>query len=256
MPNNPLTKLLPPVETLLALEPEDIAPLLLGYFNGLKPEEQRQLNRHNFVTSPLIGEYAGGRGEEVVRAITEAWTWLEREGLIAPRPGTERDWVFITRRGQKLRSQSDFEAYKRGNLLPAKALDPVLAQKVWSAFIRGDYEVAVFQAYKEVEVRVRKAAGLPDELIGTDLMHKAFQPETGPLTDMSSVKGERQARMELFAGAVGSFKSPLSHKDVNVAAQQASELIHFANYLLRVVDERAAATPVKAQVAAGPTKAI
>jgi len=212
--------------------------LLLEHFNSLHPDNQRQLNRHNLVISPVIKEYAGAKQEEVAQAITEAWMWLEREGLIAPRPGAERDWIFVTRRGQALRSRTDFEAFKKAGLLPAKSLDPVLAQKVKHLFTRGDYDTAVFQAFKEVEVRVRSAAGLPEGLIGVNLVRTAFHPEAGPLTDKTTVPGERQAISDLFAGAIGAFKNPPSHRNVDLTAQIAVELIYLANYLLRVVDSR------------------
>jgi hypothetical protein len=71
-------------------------------------------------------------------------------------------------------------------------------------FRRGNYDVAVFQALKEVEVAVRKAsnakkAGYPDSEVGTALMRKAFHPETGPLTDRAVVPAEREAVMHLFS---------------------------------------------------------
>jgi uncharacterized protein (TIGR02391 family) len=94
----------------------------------------------------------------------------------------------------------------------------LFAQKVVPLFRRGDYDVAVFQAFKEVEVAVRKAAnakkaGYPDSDVGTALMRKAFHPETGPLTDMAVVRAEREAVMHLFSGAIGHAKNPMSHRE-------------------------------------------
>jgi uncharacterized protein (TIGR02391 family) len=77
-----------------------------------------------------------------------------------------------------------------------------LADKVWSAFMRGEFDVAAFQAMKAVEVWVREAAGLPASLLGVPLMRKAFDPSTGPLTDPAAEMGEREARSALFAGAI------------------------------------------------------
>jgi len=45
-----------------------------------------------------------------------------------------------------------------------------------SAFLRGDYDVAIFQAFKEVEVAVRTRGGFSATDIGTDLMRRAFAP--------------------------------------------------------------------------------
>jgi hypothetical protein len=77
-------------------------------------------------------------------------------------------------------------------MLPVELLQPALTERVWPQFLRGDHDVAIFQAFKEVEVAIRKAAnvkgaGYPDDLVGTTLMRRAFHPESGPLTDMSLV---------------------------------------------------------------------
>jgi hypothetical protein len=47
-------------------------------------------------------------------------------------------------------------------------------------FARGDYDPAVFRAFKEVEVRVRKKDTSLVGEYGVDLMNKAFGPN-GPL---------------------------------------------------------------------------
>jgi uncharacterized protein (TIGR02391 family) len=232
----------PDPEKLLQLEPEDVGVLLLEYLNALSDQGQR-IHRYNLLThDPDLMNYAGPKRPDVSRALTEGWIWLEHGGLIAPVPDDQslRNY-FVTRRGQKLRSQTDYSAFKRGASLAAATLDPVLAQKVVHLFLRGDYDAAIFQAYKEVEVRVRKACAnrgqqIADEIAGTKLMSEAFDPRTGPLTNKQIVAAERQATRSLFAGAIGLFKNPSSHRDVKLAELEASEQIHFANYLLRIVD--------------------
>jgi uncharacterized protein (TIGR02391 family) len=228
----------PDVATLLQLEPEDIGPLILEYLNGRVTPGQ-QFHRHNFVSQGFEGELSGYAGAkllpEVQKTLSEGWNWLEREGLIALSPNDGTGSVYlITRRGQRLRTRTDFAAFKRGSLLGHHTLDPVLAQKVLPLFIRGDYDTAVFQAFKEVEIRVRAAANFPAEKLGTDLMREAFHPQHGPLTtDKSAPKAERESCGHLFAGAIGLFKNPTSHRHVGIGPEEASELILFANYLLR-----------------------
>jgi hypothetical protein len=56
-----------------------------------------------------------------------------------------------------------------------------MADKVWLAFMRGEFDVAVFQAMKAVEVSVRDAAGLGNNLVGVSLMREAFAVDKGPL---------------------------------------------------------------------------
>lgn len=222
----------PPVETVLEMEPEELAPFVLKYLNT-----QKNINRYNFSlgTAPEFIEYAGGRRGDVMEGLMVAWMWLEKELFIAPKPGESGDWAFITPRGRKVLEEQNFDAYKKESTLPSDYLDPILVRKVKPSFIRGDYETAIFQAFKEVEVRVRKAGGYDKEEIGVPLMRKAFHPETGKLTNKEATGGEKQAMMDLFAGAVGLFKNPVSHRSFAIAPEQAADAIQVANCLLKIL---------------------
>ena len=78
---------------------------------------------------------------------------VQREGLLARWPDSHAAHLFvITRRGRGIRTRGDAETYKRAKLLPDDSLYPILARKVAPQFLRGNYDTAVFQAFKEVEV--------------------------------------------------------------------------------------------------------
>ena len=117
------------------------------------------------------------------------------------------------------------------------ALHARIAQRVQQQFLLGEFELAVFAAMKEVEVRVRELAGASQSLLGVKLMQHAFSAETGVLTDPDADPGEQVATMELFKGAIGLFKNPTSHRPVDYDDPTlASEVILFAELLLRLLD--------------------
>src|SRR5207248_9895952 len=86
-------------------------------------------------------------------ALTEAWWWLAHEGFVVEAAMGGSGWFYISRRGKRaLESGQPAVAFRNAHLLPREFLHPHIAEKVFAPFLRGDYETAVFAAFKEVEI--------------------------------------------------------------------------------------------------------
>lgn len=191
------------------------------------------VSRNNIVCE-WAREYGRNGYKYVIRPLSEAWAWLENNGFLAEQaeimgaPGT-----FVTRAGRQVVSRSAFLAYAQRHLLPKEMLRNDMAAVVLPLFLGGHFDQAVQAAFLQVEVFVREAAELPADLVGVQLMRKAFHPEGGPLTDMSLVIAERQGLSDLFAGAFGFYRNPFNHQIVGLSkAVQAASIILLANELL------------------------
>jgi len=238
VPVTGLIDFFPDADALLALGPEDLGLILLRLV-----QEQRVRKVHeNSLLMPLWNAntpaYPHHKKQAVEEAFAEAWQWLQNEGLLMPAPDSNGLYC-TTRKGAAVRTSADLEAYRQGNLLPLALLHSRLAEKARPMFMRGDYDVAVFQAFKEVEVAVRTACKFDNDLVGTKLMRKAYDADTGPLRWEGVTLSEREAMAHLFAGAIGHCKNPQSHREVRLRRTQAAQLIVFASYLLEEAEETA-----------------
>ncbi len=247
----PIPTLVPIADDLLALEVEELGGVLLVHLNsygtqssGSGAVQYGKVSQYNFFNDLSNHPPYSNRQEEVRRALMEAWGWLVSEGFLVRDGDQPAAWFFLSRRAQRLKSRDDVSAYRKANLLPRGQLHPLIANRVYPGFLRGEYDTSVFQAFREVEIAVRSAGGFADEVVGIALMRDAFRPFNpdkvaglpGPLTDAALPIAEQKGMADLFCGAIALYKNPQSHRNVPTDPVDAAEIIMFASHLLRIVD--------------------
>jgi uncharacterized protein (TIGR02391 family) len=191
-------------------------------------------NSHNLLNNL---QQQRGFSQTALFCVSEALNWLITHGLVArDRPGqtTSAQSIFVTRAGQRVLTEGIDGAVAAARLTVAlhERLDRVRTQ-----FLMGEYELAAFAAMREVEIRVRELAKAEKSVIGVKLMRESFRPGIGPLSDPDLDPGEQVGMMELFAGAIGTFKNPPSHRQVDYEdPTEASEVVMLADLLMRLLD--------------------
>lgn len=238
-----LPALIPDADVLLGLAPEELGEVLLR----LAKEHIQNGNIHfQSIASQVRGTPGGppgylNRHAEIEMALAEAWNWLIVQGLLIPTPGMSGNngWMRLTRRAEAALQNDTFKTYARGAAFPRSLLHPSIADEVWIDLARGDLQTAVFKSFRAVEIAVRTVGRFADTDIGVPLMRKAFDKASGPLSDQSQPEAEREALAHLFAGAIGSYKNPHSHRTVTISdVSEAQEMVVLASHLLRIIDSR------------------
>jgi uncharacterized protein (TIGR02391 family) len=241
-----LINLIPDPDVLCALEPGELSLRMLpalATFNEHYGFGFLSLHRvlDAWVGGQQPGEYPVKHAVWVEEAVREAWALLEGAGLlILAGNGHTKDDRLLSRRARQLAVEPDArKVFMAARRIPKESLHKSIREDVWALYHRGKYDTAVFEAMKAVEVAVRDAAELTPKDVGVNLMRMAFHPTTGRLTDKKVDVAEREACANLFAGAIGSYKNPQSHRKVSLDdPSEAAEIIMIANHLLRIVDAR------------------
>lgn len=240
---------LPDPDTAMALPVDELAMRLLERLGDLGPP----IGKRNVLGGQVrefFDPYASVPRPEVdhrewEQKMSEAFDWLTAEGLLV-RDASQRsdEFVRISERGQQALETADPRHYVDVAKLLAVRLHPRIDSKVRQHFSSGDPDAAVFTATKAVEIAVREAAQLGNDLYGTKLMSAAFKPGEGPLHDPDAPTGEQAGVLALYMGLVGALKNPSSHRQVDYDDPlEAVEAIYFADLLLRMLDRISTLSP-------------
>ena len=154
---------------------------------------------------------------------------------------SDEDVYYPTRKGVQLKEEQFQRLVGKWTIVPSLLFHRLIIKKAYPAFRREEFDTSVFHAFKAVEVRVRQLSSLPADLVGIQLMRKAFDIDNGPLSDQQVPRAEREALSHLFSGAIGCYKNPHSHRDVELSFNEAFGMLLVASHLLQVLDHREAA---------------
>lgn len=177
--------------------------------------------------------------DEIARALRVVRE-LEREGYIMQDPTqTSPGFKVLTDKGKKP-VQQPFQDMK----LPSVDIDQLLTrddlrEKVQDDYLAGDFERAIFKAFKLLEETVRSKVNQPPSVLGAKLISKAFSPKGGLLKHPDAqTEGEVQGFHHLMCGAIMWFKNPSSHRTVGYDnLEGAAQVLAFANLLLDMVEQ-------------------
>lgn len=153
-------------------------------------------------------------------------------------PGDEDEYQFFpTKVGFRFPEREFRRVVGRYALMPDSYVHPTIIKKSFELLQNEEYESAVLQAFKAVEVTVREKIGASADIFGERLLKKAFNPDDGVLTNFELPKAERFAFLNYLTGAFSFYRNASSHRDVELDFISAFKKIVVASELMMAVED-------------------
>ena len=122
-------------------------------------------------------------------------------------------------------------------LMPESYVHPTIVQKCFALLNSGEFDSAVIQAFKAIEVTTREKIGAPADMFGERLLKKALNPDDGVLTNKSLPKSERCAFLNYITGAFSFYRNSSSHRDIELDFVSAFDRIVVASDLIKAIED-------------------
>jgi hypothetical protein len=246
LPNSIITLFPTPAAFLDATDIE-VERAVLRIYQKRSDDQLRRMTTAQAISNELFETggypYDVGQRNEIDRRVSRASKVLEDARLIQEPDAYngKNGYRVISEEGRKTVSQIDFTAAKVRSRYSRDMFHPSLPDAAWNAFRSGNYDTAVNEAFKALESSIRKKGmgqnGIASTDHGVSLMLKAFDINSGPLTDNAAPKGRKERRRELFSGAFGELRNPVAHGDPTITDPLvAVEEMIAAGMLQRIVD--------------------
>ncbi len=241
--NNAIIAQYPGPEQLLAAPASEVERILLRHIIEYCRDGMHPMITRDSISTGLFDAngypYSAQARADVQRVVGRAWKALDDSGFIEePDPDNGKNGYRVpSATGKEAFASTDYVGARMRSKFTREMFHPGLPDAAWNAFTVGDYDTAVFEAFKSVEVAVRTKGGFTNTDFGAPLMKKAFDPNTGPLRDKTAPPARQKARCDLFTGAFGEIRNPKGHNDPTITdALVAAEELMAAGILRRIVD--------------------
>ena len=145
---------LPSPEEMAGMLPEELAPLVLqeltghGQIKGARFHYSSYCSHLNQIYGPRVAHHVL---EAAGRSLTEACAHLQQLGFVAFDTDVAYGWMFVTRRGNQ--AVASLETYEREQIrarFPAATFHRLLCGASYDAFVRGNFQQAVTEAFREI----------------------------------------------------------------------------------------------------------
>jgi uncharacterized protein (TIGR02391 family) len=183
-----------------------------------------------------LRESYGRTGQVDMAKLGAGLQWALQNFLVAEHFADINKGVYIlTGEGRRF-SAASLSSLRLQHILPSFLLHAKIRSDALAIFQSGKFSAAVFQAFKTVEIHARERAGYTASSHGIHLFRNAFHAKDGPLRSLEAEPAEAEAFASFAAGAYGAFRNPQGHRDLELSAEEAAELMVVASHLMRAID--------------------